>query len=320
MPGGLRVPSAEAAPAGATTVELLSGAGYRKGLLAPDHRFGRVLGDLAVAYQIIPTVAVGIELDGRYDVHYGLAPSGEHGEVGDPHLFGRYVSQGSGLRFGAELGLWLPGQNAPSVTASAISVEGKLFATLPAGPGKLSAMAGFQLDNSAKSASNAAMLTVQDQVSLGVSSFDEVYGGLRYGLAFGKTFLSGEASTEVFVGSGAPSPIFRGTVSAGAWLTKGIALMAYVELASVPSPSAASITANAIPLIPYEPMIGGQASRIEGTFESAVRSRAKATARSSRRTARGTTRPTARRSSCRSRPRSRASSSTMPASRWSARR
>ena len=258
MPGGLHVPSAEAPAVGTVSFEGLSGFGYRKGLLGPDHRFGRVIGDLAVAYTLAPGITAGLELDGRYDRHYGLAPSGDDGYVGDPHVVGRYVSAPSGgLRFGAELGVWVPGKDAPSIAGSAISGEVEVFATIPAGPGKLSAMAGYQLDRSAKSVDMIDSLSLQDRVSLGVSDFDEVVGGLRYAVASGKSFVGVEASVEAFVGTGAPSPIFRGTLTAGTWLSPSLALAAYVEGAKDPDIELTQVMDANIPIVPYEPLVTG---------------------------------------------------------------
>jgi hypothetical protein len=269
MPGGLRVPSAEAPSVGTVSLEGLSGVGTRSGLLAPNHRFDRVIGDFAAAYTPVKGLSIGVELDGRYDVHYGIAPSGESGEVGDPHLYVRWVSPpttaAGGLRFGAQGGIWLPGENAPSIAASAISLEGMIFATLPVGPGKLSAMLGVQLDRSKQSISDPDALTVQDQVSLGISAYDEGLAGLRYAVAGRRAFVGAEFSAEAFIGGDAPGAILRGTLSGGVRLTPGVALLAYVEASHVPSIPMADLTADAIPLIPYEPAVSGGLA-INGTF------------------------------------------------------
>ena len=92
-----------------------------------------------------------------------------------------------------------------------------MFATLQAGPGRLSLDAGFQLDNSASSVDNVDMLSLQDRVSLGVSSFNEAFGGLHYAIPFAsnKGYLGLEGSLEAFVGSGSPGQIFRGTLTSG---------------------------------------------------------------------------------------------------------
>ena len=50
LPGGIHVPGAEVLPKGVAEVSTLSGFGYRKGLLGANERFGRLIGDLAVAF------------------------------------------------------------------------------------------------------------------------------------------------------------------------------------------------------------------------------------------------------------------------------
>src|SRR5690349_10848864 len=50
MPGGLHAPTAEVLPQGAVQVSTLMGLGRRTGLLGPDHKFNRGVGDLAVAF------------------------------------------------------------------------------------------------------------------------------------------------------------------------------------------------------------------------------------------------------------------------------
>src|SRR4051794_17546116 len=47
MPGGITVADAVSLPEGAFELQALGGFGYRKGLLATDHRFFRGIGDLA---------------------------------------------------------------------------------------------------------------------------------------------------------------------------------------------------------------------------------------------------------------------------------
>src|SRR5512143_3077059 len=57
-------PGAEPPPRG--------GYGDRKGLLGPDHTFTRAIGDFAIAYAPLPSLVLGLSLDGRYDKHKGL--------------------------------------------------------------------------------------------------------------------------------------------------------------------------------------------------------------------------------------------------------
>src|SRR5688572_31720944 len=50
LPGGLHAPSAQTLPKGAVQVATLGGFGWREGLLGPTHRFGRGVGNLAIAF------------------------------------------------------------------------------------------------------------------------------------------------------------------------------------------------------------------------------------------------------------------------------
>lgn len=267
MPGGLHAPSAESLPKGAVEVFTLGGFGWRSGLLSDNHRFGRGLGDLAVAFGATPIVTVGLSLDGRYDKHFGLAPSGDDGYVGDPHLILRVAKASGNMRFGGQLGVWVPGKDAPSIAGSAISVDARGLVSLKAGPGLLSFSAGFRLDNSAKSA-EPEKLSLPDRVSLGVSEFHAVLGGVNLMIPRGKLWFDVEGSIDVFVGKGdtpmgateahsAPGPLIRFGASAGYHLTDQWSLLAFVEGSKVPSIDAADVAANDVKLIAYEPMITG---------------------------------------------------------------
>ena len=182
MPGGLNVPSASTLPKGAVEVSALQGYGFRKGLLGDsshgNERLARASLDLAVAFAPIPILTVGLSLDGRYDKHYGLAAQ-DDGYVGDPHVLVRVAKPFGNVKLGGQLNVWVPGKDAPSIAGSAISVDVRGLATLSAGPGELSFDVGFRFDNSANSIDHPEMLSVQDQVSLGVSKFNAVVAGDR---------------------------------------------------------------------------------------------------------------------------------------------
>lgn len=256
LPGGIHVPQAYTLPAGALQIGLLGGFGYRKGLLSADHTLKRGVGGVAASYGITDLISVGLSLDGRVDMH---SPE-DDGYVGDPHLFvraGKALSDG-GATIGAQLGLWVPGKDAPSIAGSAISVDARANASFPAGPGAFSVTAGFRLDNSAKSVDNAMMLSTFDRVSLGVSDYSAFLGGASYTVTKEKMWFGLEGSTDVFVGSGAPSPIFRGGLTAGFKLTDQFAALIFVEAAKVPGLSYGEVANNnAVVLIPYEPVFTG---------------------------------------------------------------
>ena len=265
LPGGIRTPSAVVLPAGAFTVASLGGFGWRSGLLPrtedKEHRFGRAIGNLAFAYAPHELVTIALALDGRYDRHFGVPQpaegSTEDGYVGDPRLLVRAGKSLGGVAVGGQLGVWVPGKDAPSVAASAISVDARALVSFRVGPGRLDVDAGFRLDNSAESVDDPQRLSLADRVSLGVSEFHAVVGGAHFVMPMGKAYFGAETTLDLFIGSGAPGPVIRGGVHGGLHVTPAWAVQAFVEIAKVPAIDDVDAAMNAIPLIAYEPMITG---------------------------------------------------------------
>jgi hypothetical protein len=272
MPGGLHAPTAETLPKGAIQVSTLTGLGRRSGLLGPDHTFNRAIGDIAVAFGLTPSVSLGLTLDGRYDRHWGLAPSGDDGYVGDPKLIVRAASSTGSVALGGQLGIWIPGKDAPSVAGSAISVDARALVSLPAGPGLLSFSGGFRLDNSVKSIDEPMRLSLQDRVSLGVSDYHALFFGAGLRIPAGtRAWVGVEGSLEQFIG-GPPDPeagevaraelargkqIFRGGITAGFHISSSFSAIVFAEAAKVPGINLAQVMDNNIPLVPYEPIFTG---------------------------------------------------------------
>lgn len=272
LPGGQHAASAETLPKGVIQVSSLGGFGWRKGLLGEDHRFGRGIGTLAIAFAPTDMISIALSLDGRYDKHFGTAAQCVddcNGYVGDPRLMVRLAKGSGNLRFGGQVGVWVPGKDAPSVAGSAISVDARGLVSLKAGPGWLSFNAGFRLDNSAKSVDDPSLLSIHDRVSLGVSEFNAAVGGVHLGIPAGpKLFLNLEGSVDYYIGSGdtpagateaheAPGPLLRVGASVAFNITPKYALLAFVEGAKVPGLLLADVMASDIKLIPYEPVITG---------------------------------------------------------------
>jgi hypothetical protein len=283
MPGGLHAPTAEVLPKGVVQVSTLMGFGRRTGLLGPDHSFTRGIGDLAVAFGATDFLSIGLSLDGRWDSHAGeigdatrnvmmTTPVGdEDGYVGDPRLFVR-IGKGTGAAlFGGQLGIWVPGKDAPSVAGSAISIDARALVSLPAGPGLLSFSGGFRLDNSANSVDAPMALSLADRVSLGVSDYHALFGGAQLRIPAGKLWVGLEGSLEAFIG-GPPEPdagevkraqlargkmIFRGGLTAGYHINEQFSALVFVEAAKVPGINDAQIDDGNVPLVPYEPIFTG---------------------------------------------------------------
>lgn len=270
MPGGIHVPDASTLPAGALELITLDGYGFRKGALAVDHTMSRAIGSLAIAYGIHELFTLGLSLDGRYDSHDKGPMGSDTGLVGDPHLIARLAKAFGSARFGAQIGIWVPGKDAPSIAASATSVDFRALASLPAGPGILSFEVGYQLDNSASSVDMVESLSLADRMSLGVSDFNEVFGGAHLAIPFGKAWFGAEASLDAFLGdppTNADGSVknghaalvdgklsFRGGVSGGYRINDQFAILAFAEMAKVPYVTLSQVAANNIPLIPYEPV------------------------------------------------------------------
>ena len=283
MPGGLHAPTAETLPKGAIQVWTMTGLGRRTGLLGPDHAFNRGVGDVAIAFGATDFLSVGISLDGRYDRHWGrlgdpamnatttVAAGGDDGYVGDPHLIVRLAKASGSLRFGGQLGIWVPGKDAPSVAGSAISVDARALVSLPAGPGLLSFSAGFRLDNSANSVDEPMQLSLTDRVSLGVSDYHALFGAAQLRIPAGKAWLGVEGSLDAFVGGPGDAGageikhaelargtlIIRGGVMAGYHISDQLSALVFLEAARVPGVNDAQIDSGNIPLVPYEPIVTG---------------------------------------------------------------
>lgn len=252
LPGGLHVQAAENLPTGSVELALLSGLGTRKGLLASGHRFNRAIGDVAVGYAPVRNLAIGLSFDGRYDKHSGSSALKDDGWVGDPHLFVRGIAPLGRLSLGAQVGVWVPGKDAPSIATSAISFDARAMLSVDAGFGVLSVNAGFRVDNSAESVDEREKLSLSDQVSLGVSDFNAAVVGAQLRVPLGRAYLGLEGSADIFTGSGAPGPIVRGGALVGVALNDRFSLVGYVEAAHVPDFEYRNAEMTELVLIPFE--------------------------------------------------------------------
>lgn len=271
MPGGIHVPDADTLPQGALELITIDGYGSRKGALNPDHTLTRALGSIAIAYGVHELFTLGLSLDGRYDrsSHTNGPIDPDDGYVGDPHIIGRFAKGAGTARFGAQLGIWVPGKDAPSIAGSAISVDVRALASLPAGPGILSFEVGYRVDNSASSVDHPELLSLADRVQLGVSDFNAVFGGAHLAFPIGRAWIGAEASIDAFLGDPPGDGMggvklghaaltdgtisFRGGVSAGYHINDTFAVLGYAEGARVPYITTAQVMDGNIPLIPYEP-------------------------------------------------------------------
>ncbi len=237
-----------------------AGYGYLEPQSSSDGSHQRVMGTASAAIAPLPQLAFALRFDGRYDHHPDDGMGAHSGEVGDPRFLARAGTTFGDFRVGGELGLWLPGQTAPSIAFDATTLDARLLGSyVPRSGPTIGILAGFRLDNSAKAISHPELLRFGDRLVLGLSDFDAVLVGAGISVPIQKTELLGELSGDLLVGSGAPkitdSPL-RADLGVRHHLNDAFAL----ELLAEASLSARPPVGPTDPLSPIEPrlsVIGG---------------------------------------------------------------
>lgn len=180
----------------------------------------RASGTFGLMVQPLRFLAASLVLDGRYDKHPDDARGSSSSTVGEPRLLVRAnEALGDSLALGAQLGLWIPGGEAPSLRPDASTVDALLLATYapPRSGLALALNAGYRVDRSANvlDASERPRLRPGDRLSLRLSDFDAVLLGLGASKRLGgadHTLAShvevlGELTWDVLVGKNAPAAI-----------------------------------------------------------------------------------------------------------------
>ena len=112
----------------------------------------RAVGTLALMAQPLRFLAASLMLEGRYDKHPDDVLGGSTSAIGEPRLFVRAnEALGPSFALGAQLGLWIPGAQAPSLRPDASTLDALVLATY-APPGAdlaIALNAGYRLDRSA---------------------------------------------------------------------------------------------------------------------------------------------------------------------------
>jgi hypothetical protein len=206
LPGIVRV-GVVAAGAPRLSAAGLAGYGYTESQVPGVSRHDRISGALAVGYAPLTELELALRLDGRYDRH----PSDQgtdDGYVGDPRLLvrgGTVVARN--FHLGGDLGVWVPGNGAPSVVLRATTIDARVLAAwlAPKGDALLGSSLGFRLGKSARSAEDPARYSAGDRVALGLSEFNAALVGIGGRFLVGNTELLAESTADILVGSGAPS-------------------------------------------------------------------------------------------------------------------
>ena len=260
LPGIARVPVV--APSDRTGVALAGSTGYgwTEGVLHDGDSHHRAFGSLAASVQPAPFLVAGLRLDGRYD--WSSGPQSTSGWVGDPRLEVRAgVPVGKAFRLGGQLGIWFPGNDAPSWIAGATTPDASFLASWhpPDSPITLASRLGFRLDNSAKSAPDADRLAPSDRLSLGLNDASAVLAGLGISAAAAPRLeILADATWDLLVGTGSPgalkSPII---LSAGVRYALDREGFWELEVVGAASPSERPEVAVGVPLVDIEPRISG---------------------------------------------------------------
>jgi len=113
-------------------------------------------------------------------------------------------------------------------------------------------MAGYRFNQGGAAGSDAAHLSPGDRLALGLSEFDAVLLGLGASAWAGQYQISGEVSSDVLVGSGAPA-FSQSPLRVAAGLRRPIVHGLSLELLAVGSLSAKPDLSADAPLVPNEP-------------------------------------------------------------------
>ncbi len=248
-------------PAPAVAVAASAGYGFIESQGGVDGAHHRAVGVLGIGAAVLDWLAFGLRFDSRHDAHPDDGMGSDSGTVGDPRLLARAgVALDEQLQLGAELALWLPGENAPSLALDASTLDARvLLAHAPHDSAwTVAGTVGYRFDQSARAAPDLERLRAGDRLALGLSEFDALLLGLGVLHRGGALELLGEAGLDLLIGSNAPglgqSPI---RITAGARYHMSSALQLALQLAV--SPSGRPSQTGDDPLLPIEPRLSLQA-------------------------------------------------------------
>jgi hypothetical protein len=222
----------------------------------------RLIGNLGLAYVPLDWLALSLEFDGRIDIHPDEVGGKNVTGTGDPWLHARAGwPLKRGVSLGGEVGIWLPGNDAPSFSADATTVDIKALTSWAKAAERwaLLGMVGTRIDNSANSAPDLARLRHGDRVALGLSDAHALLLGA--GVAhrpITKLQVFAELSGNLLLGKAAPklleSPL-RAAAGARWFFFREFSL----ELSLIAALSQRPSTAPSAPLVPIEPRVSALA-------------------------------------------------------------
>lgn len=215
----------------------------------------RLLGTVALGFTPVTGFDLGLRLDGRRDGHPADAQGSDDSYNGDPTLTARYGRWLGDSAVSGELGVRVPGRNAPSLAFDAAVVDIKVGYAYRSHKLTLASAAGFRWDRSGKTAPNLALTRPGDRVALGLSDYNAALVGVGLAYRLNATTLLAEVSADLLLGGPAlsQSPM-RATLGARHNLGSHWQVFALLET----SPSARPDLGVMDKLVPIEPRFGGR--------------------------------------------------------------
>lgn len=242
------------APNCPTGTTVSASAGY--GVTTLDGRHDRAIGRLGVAVVPLPWLALSLELAGRVDIHPDDLLGKNVTGTGDPWLRVRMGNPvGRGVALGGEVGLWLPGNDAPSFKLRATSVELRGLLSWQRGPFQLLGLLGARIDQSSEVAPDLSLLRSGDRIALGLSDSHALLWGLGLLVApLPKLTLFAELSAQWLFGKRAPA-LPESPLRAAAGVRYFVFDLLQLELSVIPALSRRPAQAPSDPLVPIEPRV-----------------------------------------------------------------
>ncbi|MDB4994715.1 MAG: hypothetical protein JWM74_2147 [Myxococcaceae bacterium] len=218
----------------------------------------RLSGAIGAAVQPLRFFAAALTLDGRYDMHPDDVLGSSSSAVGEPRLIVRGAEAfGSKLALGAQLGLWIPGGEAPSLVPAASTLDARLLATYAPTPRlALAFNGGYRVDQSAHAIDAPQRLRLRqgDRIALQLSDFDAVLLGVGASQRLGALEILGELTWDVLIGQRAPSAT-ESPLRVGAGARYHVTDAVQVELRSEIALNGRAATGPTEPLFPIEPRL-----------------------------------------------------------------
>ena len=216
----------------------------------------RLAGILALGVTPTEWLGLALRLDGRYDTHPDDAMGSDDGLIGAPSLLVRAGSAFGSVRLGVEIGLTVPGEDAPSVAFDALVLDASALAAFaPEGsPFAIAARVGYRLDNSKSAIERPQDLRPGDRLAIGLSEFDALLLGLGLSYRAGAIEVIGEVTWDLLLGTGAPSASqspMHVTLGGRYHASDSISVVLAADVS--PSSRPASLTAPDTPLFPIDP-------------------------------------------------------------------